>query len=130
MARTFGLIVLFIAAILGGLWLAATTDKPQVVVAAQTSAARKAELHSHTMQDGMMVMRQLPQVEIPAGQTVTFQPGGLHIMLIGLNHALEDGQQIDLTLDFADGHKLELQVPVGQPGMPAQDHQHMHMQMH
>lgn len=107
-----------------------TTSKTRVLVGGHSSAAKAVELHTHTMQDGMMAMRQLQQIEIPAGQTVTFQPGDLHIMLIGLNHALEDGKRIDLTLDFADGEKLELQVPVGQPtppDMPGMDHKNHHM---
>lgn len=107
-------------------------DRDRALVGASSSAARNVELHTHTMSDGMMAMRRVPQVDIPAGQSVAFKPGGLHIMLIGLNHALEDGQQIDLTLEFADGQTMQLQVPVGQPGMGGgmggMDHQHHHMQ--
>ena len=104
------------------------SDHPRVLVAAQSSAARSVELHTHTMHEGMMAMRRVPQIEIPAGQSVVFQPGGLHVMLIGLKHSLEMGQQIDLTLEFADGEKLNLMVPVGNPGMGGQGHDHMHMQ--
>lgn len=106
-----------------------TGTRDRVLVGASSSAARQVELHTHSMQDGVMAMRRVPQVELPAGGTVVFQPGGLHIMLIGLNHALEDGKQIDLTLEFADGESLSLQVPVGQPGMGGQGHEHHH-QMH
>lgn len=100
------------------------SERDRLLTGASSSAARNVELHTHSMRDGMMAMRRVPQVEIPAGQSVTFQPGGLHIMLIGLNHALEDGQRIDLTLEFADGQRQSLQVPVGQPGAAHQHHMH------
>lgn len=102
------------------------SDHDRALVGAKSSAARAVELHNHTMKDGMMVMRQVHEVRIPAGQTVSFHPGGLHIMLIGLNHALEDGQHIDLTLEFADGQTQTLKVPVGQPKAGGMNHmQHM-----
>jgi len=110
------------------------TDRARVLVGAHSTAAKQVELHTHTMQDGMMAMRRVETIDVPAGGTVVFQPGGLHVMLIGLNHALEMGQRIDLTLEFADGGQMKLDVPVGNPGMGGQGmgqhnmHQHMNMQ--
>jgi copper(I)-binding protein len=106
------------------------SDRMRTLVAAHSSAAKKVELHTHTRQGEVMMMRPVPQIEIPAGETVVFQPGGLHVMLIGLNQALVEGDQIDLALEFADGERLELTVPVGNPAMPQHGEHHHGHHMH
>jgi copper(I)-binding protein len=106
------------------------SDRTRTLVAAHSSAAKKVELHTHTRKGDVMMMRPVPQIEIPAGETVVFQPGGLHVMLIGLNKALVDGEQVDLALEFADGERIELSVPVGTPPMPQQGEHHHGHHMH
>jgi copper(I)-binding protein len=59
-----------------------------------------------------MQMRQVLSVACPAGATVKIQPGGLHIMLLGLKQPLVEGARLDLTLRFRDAGSLSLQVPV------------------
>lgn len=83
-----------------------------VLKGAESPAAKVVELHTHTMSDGMMRMRQVEKIDLPAGQSVQLQPGGLHVMMIGLQQKLVPGEQIDLTLVFGDGSKLPLKVPV------------------
>jgi len=71
------------------------------LVAATSDLARKTELHSMTMDNGVMRMRQVEGgIPVPAGGTVTLAPGGFHIMLIGLKAPLHAGQGYDVTLDF------------------------------
>jgi copper(I)-binding protein len=71
------------------------------LVAAASDLARKTELHSMTMDNGVMRMRQVEGgIPVPAGGTVTLAPGGYHIMLIGLKAPLHAGQAYDVTLDF------------------------------
>jgi copper(I)-binding protein len=71
------------------------------LMAATSDLARKTELHSMTMDNGVMRMRQVEGgIPVPAGQMVTLAPGGYHIMLIGLNAPLHAGQAYDVTLDF------------------------------
>ena len=71
------------------------------LVAATSDLARKTELHSMTMDNGVMRMRQVEGgIPVPAGGTVTLAPGGFHIMLIGLKAPLHAGQAYDVTLDF------------------------------
>ena len=64
--------------------------------------------------DGMggMEMRQVQSLMIPAGETVTLEPGGLHVMLFELVDDLDDGQMFDVTLLFADGTSEVLEVVV------------------
>lgn len=101
-----------------------TTNRDHALVMAETGAAEVVELHTHTMEDGMMRMRQIEQIELPAGETVTLQPGGLHVMLIGLTGSLKPGDSVELNLGFDDGSSQSLTLPVkhvmqGAGGMPA-----------
>lgn len=49
---------------------------------------------------GMMQMRPVERIEVPAGQTVELKPGGLHIMLLDVKRTLEPGETIEVTLEF------------------------------
>jgi copper(I)-binding protein len=61
---------------------------------------------------GTMTMQQVTEIALPAGETVTLQPGGLHLMLIGLAEPLELGDTFDLTLDFAEAEDVTVSVEV------------------
>lgn len=98
-------------------------DTAITVTGASTSAADVAELHTHTQDNGIMRMRRLDGIELPAGQTVSLQPGGLHVMLIGLEKNLSEGESVDLTLEFSDGSTEVLEMPV-QPVMPMEQQMH------
>ena len=78
--------------------------------------ATRGEVHEMKHEDGMMKMRQVAVVDLPAGRKVQLAPGGLHVMLFGLQKPLEVGQSIPLTLRFRDaaGKTFErtLTVPV------------------
>jgi copper(I)-binding protein len=69
-------------------------------------------------------MRKIELIELPAGKTTVLQPGGLHVMLIGLKQPLQEGGQIDLNLEYADGSQQQIDVPVKRvapaAGMPMQ----------
>jgi hypothetical protein len=84
----------------------------RALVSAASPAAKTVELHTHVKEGGMMRMRKVERIEIPAGQTVTLAPGGLHVMLIGLNEELKPGANLDLTLSFDDGSEAKVQSPV------------------
>ncbi len=98
------------------------------LVAAESPVSKVVELHTHTMVDGMMRMRPVEKVELPAGEEVALQPGGLHVMLIGLQQKLMPGEDIPITLVFEDGSKKEITAPVRklQMHMKPMDHsEHM-----
>jgi hypothetical protein len=65
-----------------------------------TPAAARIEIHTSFMQDGMMRMRRLSGVRLPARGTLRFEPGGLHLMLIDLRAPLEAGAMVPVTLKF------------------------------
>jgi hypothetical protein len=64
------------------------------------------------LENGIMTMRQLESLELPAKQTVKFEPGGLHIMLLDLKMTLKRGDKIPLrlTLQRADRSTTVVEV--------------------
>ncbi len=87
-------------------------DAPHALVAAHADVAENVELHNHVMEDGMMKMRRMDSVPLPAGETVTFEPGGLHVMLIGLTGPLEAGSRFDIELQFEDDSRQSVTFDV------------------
>ncbi len=87
-------------------------SEARALLAAESDTAEVVELHTHRLENGMMQMRQLEQIDLPAGETVTLAPGGLHLMLIGLTETLAAGDQVELTLGFDDGDEQTLNLPV------------------
>jgi hypothetical protein len=87
-------------------------DQDLALVSADSSASDVVELHTHTMDEGMMKMRRVEQIDLPAGETVTLEPGGLHVMLIGLKEQLVPGGEVAVKLQFNDGTSAELTAPV------------------
>ena len=83
-----------------------------VLRGASTPIAKQVELHSSTVENGMMRMRPLPELAIPAHQTVAFKPGTLHIMLIDLARPLKAGERVRLTLVFRNAGPISVDVPV------------------
>jgi len=91
------------------------TSSADTLQSASSDIAGAAELHMTEMQDGNMQMMQQEQVPVPAGEKTTFEPGGLHVMLIGLDHDLQPGDTFTLTLDFASAGQIPLDVTVREP---------------
>ena len=103
--------------------------KGHALVGAASPVAEAVELHTHIMDEGMMKMRRVERVELPAGESVRLQPGGLHVMLIGLKQPLKPDDQVHLTLTFEDNSARHLQVPVREvEAMMMKQDQHQHMQ--
>mgnify|MGYP001815983260 CR=1 FL=1 len=82
------------------------------LVSATTPAAAAVELHMHTMDGGVMRMRRIAHVHLPPDETVSLQPGGLHIMLFDLSAPLNPGEQVPITLAFSDGSNMEISAQV------------------
>lgn len=89
-----------------------TSDKPRFVVSATSPVSRVVELHSHVRENGMMKMRKIEFIEIPANGKVALKPGGLHIMLIDLHETLKLDQKVSITLEFKDGTSEFFEAPV------------------
>ena len=86
---------------------------------ASTPAAKKAELHTMTMEGGVMKMPALAELDLPPGEEITLKPGATHIMLLGLTAPLREGQSFPLTLQFEKAGAREVTVSVAAPGASA-----------
>jgi copper(I)-binding protein len=89
------------------------------LVKAESPAASVVEIHSMTMTDGVMEMRMLHSLPLPAGKVVKLEPGGLHLMLFDLKAPLRAGQEITVQLHVSRAGKKEL-VTVAVPVRPRQ----------
>jgi periplasmic copper chaperone A len=103
---------------------------PDRLMAAATSAAGKAEIHSTTEDNGVMRMRPVDSIEVKPGMPVTFKPGGYHVMLMDLKAPLKEGQQVPLTLTFEKAGKVDVTAAVEKAGsMGTQPHDMPGMKM-
>jgi copper(I)-binding protein len=89
------------------------------LISVSSSVAKKTELHASETVGNVMRMWQLAGLDIPAGQPIVLQPGGMHIMLIGLNGPLREGQTFPLMLTFERAGSREVTVVVERPGAMA-----------
>ena len=109
--------------------ISASEGDQLVGVSVPASVAARAEIHEmvpadmdHSMDDSMddetamdmgaMVMQQIMALDLPAGQTVSLEPGGYHVMLIDLAEPLVEGESFEVTLDFAEVENLTVEVVV------------------
>lgn len=77
------------------------TDHAVTLVGGSAEIANMVEVHEVLMLDGEMKMQAKEGgILIKAGESVTLEPGGLHVMLMGLKEAILEGDQVTLTLDF------------------------------
>jgi copper(I)-binding protein len=89
---------------------------PDRLLSVSSPVAKKAELNTMEMSGMVMKMRPIASLDIPAGQPVTLKPSGEHIMLLGLNAPLREGQSFPLTLTFEKAGAREVTVAVEKPG--------------
>jgi len=76
-------------------------------------AAGQFEVHETQMQDSVMRMRRLEKgLEIPPGATVELRPGSYHVMFIGLQAGLKEGERVKGTLEFEKAGKVEVEYKI------------------
>jgi len=86
--------------------------KTTALVGARTAACESVELHTHARVGGVMTMRPVERIEIAAGERTVLEPGGLHLMFLGLARPLRAGEALELTLVFEDGSETTIPVDV------------------
>jgi len=85
-----------------GAFMTLTAPADSELVAVATSAAGTAELHEMKVDGGVMMMRAVESIPLPAGKPVRLSPGGYHVMLVGLKSPLPAGVPVTLILTFRD----------------------------
>lgn len=94
------------------------------LLAVEADVSKKVELHSMSMNGMVMKMRKLEDADVPANGRISFAPGGNHIMFIGLNKPLKEGESFPVTFVFQKAGKLnatmkvEARKPSVKPAMP------------
>lgn len=83
-----------------GSFMTLTSDQDTKLIAAASPVAGKVEVHKMEMKNGLMTMRPIDDLAIPANTPVELKPGGYHVMLIDLKHPLVKGEKVPLTLTF------------------------------
>lgn len=95
----------------GFVTLTNTGDGPDTLLEVRADVP-KVEIHRTLMQDGRAMMRPAGAIEIGAGETVSLEPGGLHIMFMGLPDPFELGETVPVTLVFEHAGEVEIDMPV------------------
>jgi copper(I)-binding protein len=86
---------------------------PDRLIGGSADVARSFEVHEMKMDGGVMKMRPVANgIEIKPGQTVTLEPSGYHVMLVGLKQQLKQGEHFKATLEFAKAGKVDVDFTV------------------
>jgi copper(I)-binding protein len=81
-----------------GAFLEITSSDAASLLSASSPVAGVVEIHTMKMEDGVMKMRAIPKLDLPAGTGVKLQPGGNHVMLMDLRQQLKKGDMVPITL--------------------------------
>ncbi|WP_299398104.1 copper chaperone PCu(A)C [Pelagibius sp.] len=105
------------------------------LVSASAEVSQRVELHNHINKDGVMQMREVEAIEVPASGMTELKPGSFHVMFMGLSAPLKEGDSFPLTLTFEQAGDLTVTVNVesvgSMGGMEKMDHGTMdHGDMH
>lgn len=98
---------------------------PDRLVKITSPIAEKVEIHETKIEGGMAMMRPVEAIELKRGTSVQLKPGGLHVMLMGLQRPLKEGERIKLSLTFERAGTIDIEARVEKAGaMAPGDHQH------
>ncbi|PZO87755.1 MAG: hypothetical protein DI623_14080 [Sphingomonas sanxanigenens] len=86
-------------------------DADTKLIQVSSPVAIKAEMHESTSQDGVMSMKPVREVDIPAKSEVKFAPGGKHVMFWKINPGITAGKTMTLIFTFADGNEIQVDAP-------------------
>jgi hypothetical protein len=111
-----------------GAYMNLRSDADARLIGATSPAIPRVEIHEMKMDGDVMRMREVKAVDLPRGKTVALEPGGYHIMLMGLPKPIAPGEVVPLTLTIESGGKrqmLEVKAEARSPmGSGAMHHHH------
>jgi periplasmic copper chaperone A len=96
----------------GAVYFVIHSSEADELIGVTSDVAEAVEMHESTMNGDVMEMRQLASLPLDDGQDVVFEPGGLHLMLIGLKRDLKTGDEFEIILDFKNYEDIQIHVPV------------------
>ena len=80
------------------------------LVSLTSPVAKKTELHTTLMKDGVMKMQEVENLNIPVGDRVQLKPGGMHVMLMGLNRQIKEGDKVPVSMTFSNGQTVSVEA--------------------
>jgi copper(I)-binding protein len=94
---------------------------PDALLSASTDVAGDAQIHETVIgEEGTMSMRQVPRLEVPAGGELVLEPGGFHVMLVGIDE-LQVGATIEITLVWENAGEVTVDAEVVEPSNTIHD---------
>ena len=96
----------------GGLLTIENKGAADRLLSASSPASKTMELHTMSMEDNVMKMREVKAIDVPAKGKVELKPGGLHLMFIDLNGPLKAGEVVPVKLRFEKAGEVEIKVKV------------------
>lgn len=115
-----------VAPVMGGyMKIENETDKLISITSASCPDFEKVEIHEMSMSGGMMKMRQIEKLDVPANGKVELQPGGYHLMLIKPKQPFKKGDTLTVTLHTAEGQSQAVKMEVKERSS-GDAHQHHH----
>ena len=99
----------------GAAYMTLTSNTDTTLTSVESSVSDSIEIHSMTMDNGVMKMRMLDELALKAGKPTELAPGGYHLMLFDLKKALKAGEEVSFTLHFKDAQGKETVVNVNSP---------------
>lgn len=116
----------------GAAYMTFNSKQDVTLISASSDATKSVEIHSMSMQNGVMKMRMLENLAIKAGKPYKLEPGGFHLMLFDLKKPLAAGQYVNFELTFRSGNtefKQRIKAPIKTPA-DTEDHDHSHLHHH
>ncbi len=110
--------------------IANTSEQDDKLLSASTDVAESAELHTMAHENDVMKMRKVESMDIPANSSVSLQPAGDHIMLIGLKAPLQEGEMFTVDLQFEHAGTVSVPVEVRAAGSVPENNHHDHGHQH
>jgi len=96
----------------GAAYMRIESEHKAILLGADSPAAKTTGIHESKMDGEVMRMRAIPKLDLPAGKTVEFRPGGYHLMLTGLKQPLNKGDVVQIHLKFEASDKSVKTVEV------------------
>ncbi len=111
-------------AVAGYMVLENKDDKPWVLIGAGSHRFDKVMIHDTVMEGDIMRMVHQREIVIPPGETVVFEPDGLHLMLMDPHKTMERGESVDIVLVFKGGVEVPVRFRVGKTRPGEKGHRH------
>lgn len=118
----------------GAAYMTFTSKQDATLVHVESNVTKSIEIHSMTMQNGVMKMRMMETLPLTAGKPYKLEPGGFHLMLFDLKKPLTEGEQVNFELTFKSNNTEFKQQVKALVKMPVSDetnnsdgsHEHHH----